>query len=189
MQTRAWRLGPAEILSPENGTRIMLRAVWRIYFPTRLYSNADKKTLFIISWSSSSQFEFTRVLHSCSHDASKEMGMDGLMLCQRELFWNINLGIICVISGSLQCLCSYTRARYGPGRGPHAFPSLSAKHMTEKTHFWMYLDYQVLDNAICVFKLFWPMDHTFLWQLYLHVLHSDKLAKSWSATSKLVTEL
>jgi hypothetical protein len=61
--------------------------------------------------------------------------------------------------------------------------------MREKTHSWMYLDYQVLDNAIREFKLFWPMAYTFFWRLYLHGLHSDKLAKSWNATSKLVTEL
>jgi hypothetical protein len=53
MQTRAWKLGPVEILNPENGTRIMLRAVWRIYFPTRLYLELRNFAVKIIRWEES----------------------------------------------------------------------------------------------------------------------------------------
>jgi hypothetical protein len=100
---------------------------------------------------------------------------------------NINSWVIFVISASFSSVWSDIRIRYGSERSPHASPSLPAKQITEKAHFWTYLDCNEVDNTIYKSKLFWSMTHKFLWRLYLHVLHSEKLARSWSATSKCVT--
>jgi hypothetical protein len=72
---------------------------------------------------------------------------------------------------------------------PPRFCVHSWKAHSRQGWFWMYLDCKEVSNLIYESISFESMTHKLLWWLDLRGLNSKKLARSWSATSKLVTQI